>query len=168
MEVPAAVQEVVGVYYKTSQITSSTYTRYVQGAWELLTNMPTTVSSTGKALQLLGITESRTAYYQYKTYFTRPTDETYDLTDDAPNFQTKWIPLVHMNALINLLAGADITARTVEYITEALEAQGFPTGSGESLDQYLVRIFEYRLSRAMKDLNRNWPMKVKQSEVVWG
>lgn len=167
IEVPATVQAILGFMYRAYDSASST-TRYVPGAVELITGMPTTVSTTGKAIQIHTGAITRTGYYIYKSGFARPTDETYDLTDDAPNFETKWVPLVLLGALIDLLAGADLGARTVEYITDALESEGFPPGTGEAIDRALVRIYEYRLGKAVKLLNRTNPMRVEQNQVVYG
>jgi hypothetical protein len=157
IEVPADVAEILKVMYRTYETST---TRYVDGAFEFLEDVNTDVSTTGKALQLSGVPTSRTAYYVYRTWFTRPDDETYDLTDDAPNFETRWIELILLNALISMMAAADIPARTQEFITEALETQGFPVGAGETLDRALVRIFEYRLQRAKRRLYRDAPMRL--------
>jgi hypothetical protein len=167
IEVPAAVDKILKCAYRAYDSAVST-TRYIPAAVELLKDQPTAVSSTGQAIQLHGTPTGRTAYYVYRAKFARPADETYDLTDDAPGFETRWIPLILMNALIDLLAGADLGARTVEYLTEALEAEGFPAGSGESIDRALVRIYEYRLGKAVKALNRDHPIRVEQAQVVYG
>ncbi|MFH2071693.1 MAG: hypothetical protein ABIJ75_02455 [Actinomycetota bacterium] len=164
-EVPATVIEVLSVHHRIYEA-STTTTGYRPGSFEFLKDQPTDVSSTTKAIQLYGIPVGHTTYYVYKTYFTRPTDETYDLTDDAPNMPERFIKLITLGALIDLLAGADLDARSVEYITEALNAQGFPVGSGRDLVRSMVTVYEYRLEQAARRLNRDYPMTVEQMDAI--
>lgn len=165
VEVPAVVKDIVELKYRSYEAQTSV-TRYVEGGVEFQKRVPADVSATGKCILMHGVPTGRTAWYVYVTDFTRPDDETYDLTDDGPNFETRWIPLILLGALIDILFGSDIPARTTEYITDALEAQGWPVGSGETVDRALVRIYEYRLGQAKKRLNRDFPMRVEQMQVI--
>lgn len=165
VEVPAGVQQIIGLFYRSTEADTS-LTRFVPGGCELLENVPADISDTGKAIMLLGVPTGRTCYYIYKTTFARPEDESYDLTVDAPNFADEWIPLIVIGALVNILAGSDIPARTQEFITEAVETQGYPVGSGESISKALVRIYEYRLQKALRGLYRKVPMRVEHTRVV--
>ncbi|MFQ5524594.1 MAG: hypothetical protein ACE5F5_13650, partial [Acidimicrobiia bacterium] len=47
----------------------------------------------------------------------------------------------------SLLRGADVTAATVEYVTEALEREGFPPGAGESVSNALLRYQDFLIQR---------------------
>ncbi len=167
IEVPATVDRILSFSYRNSQYDTTT-TRYMPGAVQLLEDLPTTISSTGKAIQLHEVPTGRTGFYVYRKGFTRPDAETYDLTTSAPNFADEWIPLLIFGTLIPLLGGADITTRTQEFVTESMQTQGFPVGSGESISRALIRIYEYLLGKAKASLSRKRPMIVEKNQVVWG
>jgi hypothetical protein len=163
IEVLATVEEIVRYRYRSTDADSSV-TRYVEGAVELQEDHHTDVASSGKAIQLIGVPTGRTGYLTSKSSFSRPADETYDL--DTNSIDTSWHRLIVFDALVTLFAAADLTAEQQTYLTDAVQAQGFPVGSGESIDRSLIRVYEYLLTRAKKRLNQQYPMKVERSQVA--
>lgn len=160
IEVPAACVKPLHYRYRTSEVGSSDL-RYTEGRFEYMEDF--TPSSTTKAIQLHGVPEGRTGYLTYAYNFERPTVETYDF--EAKGFETEWIRFAVLGAVIQLAMRWDLPTRTQEFITEGLAMQGFPVGSGESIDRALIRVYEYGLQRAKKRLNRRWPMRVEMNKV---
>lgn len=162
IEMPATTRQVIKVMYRTVE-SDTTINRYVEGGFEFLDNFdPATYD---KAIQLYGVPTGRTAYVTYKTDLVRPTDETDDMGTDL-GLEDEWERLVIFDTLVHLFAGADIPARTVEYITEALEVQGFPVGAGNDIQTTLLRTFEYLLARQVKRLNARYPVRVVMNKAV--
>jgi len=155
IEVDAGVDDIIHYRYKTSEAVTSV-TTYLEGAVELLKNF--TPSSTTVAIQTQNIPSGRTGYLTYKGKFTRPSDETYDL--DTNLIKPEWFLLIRMGALIRIMAIQDLSARNNEFISDALQVQGFPVGSGESVDLALARIYQYLIREAEAWLTKDTPMMV--------
>ncbi len=159
ISVLATVDDVIHYRYKSSEA-STGITTYLDGTVELQKNLHADVSSTTVAIQTHGIPSGRTGYLTYKLAFPRPTAESYILDDTTNNIEPEWFMLVKLGAVIRLVSSWDLSARNNDFIAEALQAQGFPVGSGESVDLAMVRIYQYLMREAESRLMKDTPMQV--------
>lgn len=105
-----------------------------------------------------------TVLLQVKVRFTRPTAETTEITDIEPD----WEQLVVLGAVVNLLGAADMDAVQQDFITETFQAQGFPPGSGERLSRAAIRLYEYKLDKAKRELSNRYPVPTTMSGLTYG
>lgn len=119
------------------------------GEVELLSNFD--LASSGKALQWGSGSPSGGALITYKAKPARPTDESDDIED--LNILPSWQKPIVVGAAASLLRATDVGTVTVEFITEALEVEGFPPGMGENLSNALLRYQEYLIQRRAEAQN---------------
>lgn len=147
IEVANDVEEVLAFAIPNTDISES-YTRYTEAAVQFYRNAPWATTNE-RAIEVQGdIITGRTGHLIYLANLARPTDE--DDTFADLGLEESWGTLIVLGAAVRLIAGADVAAKTQEFITEAVEMQGFPVGSGEKIDRALVRIYEYLLNQARK------------------
>ena len=158
---PADCGEVLGCNY------------YGNGRWrscgvKLLKGFPD--SGTNGAFQFAGGAPGARGYVTYKAKPTRITAETNDLADEYDDYtiKTTWEPIVILEAVANVIASADIDAHTVEFITRAIEVQGFEVGSGESIRDALLRLAGYKRTMARKALMREHSIRIVQDGYAYG
>lgn len=156
IEVAADVEEVLDFRYSAYEAGYTTQ-KYPECAVELLPYPFPPATTTGRAIQLRGAPSSRTGYLRYLARFTRPTTEADTFTSLALN--EEWMPLLMYASLLRIMGPADLSSRQVQFITRALEVQGFPVGSGKTLAQTLVQMYEYLLGEAREAFRAQFPMK---------
>jgi len=146
---------------------------YGNGRWrscgvKLLKGFPD--SGTNGAFQFAGGAPGARGYVTYKAKPTRITAETNDLADEYDDYtiKTTWEPIVILEAVANVIASADIDAHTVEFITRAIEVQGFEVGSGESIRDALLRLAGYKRTMARKALMREHSIRIVQDGYAYG
>lgn len=102
--------------------------------------------SSGVGVQIQPRTAHQDIWIRYSKSFDRPTAETDTLLDLG--VETSWQRILIFGVLNWVLLTADIDAVTVEFVTEALEAQGFPATTGTSLSVAVTRMQRAELDRA--------------------
>ncbi len=141
VELPAACEEIIEVRYL-----SGNHWHLIRG-WVLLTDYPLT--STAKAIQFTAA-NSGSIQVKYRAAAIRPsTDETEVLLDDL-SVLDRWIKIVTVGAAAQMVSGEDVDQATIDFITEALAAQGFPVGSGADLRNSLLQFQDF-LIRPLAD-----------------
>lgn len=121
-----------------------------QGTWEELQDFP--LSSTGNAVQVSGVPENASLQIYYKKKTVRPTAEADTLA--SLNVETGWVKLLVVSAVAQLVSRADLSKATVDFITQALEAEaGGPVGSGADIRNALVQFSEFQLQPLKRQLH---------------
>lgn len=144
-EVDADVEEVLSARVGVG----SQWAMLDPGEVELLTNFD--LASSGKALQWGGGSPSGSALITYKAKPARPAAESD--TFATLNISDSWQKPIVVGAAASLLRATDVGTVTVEFITEALEVEGFPPGMGENLSNALLRYQEYLIQRRAEAQN---------------
>ena len=67
-----------------------------------------------------------------------------------------------------MMSGRDIPAATQSYITESLQAQAFPVGSGTSIRNSLLQYQQILITQARKYLRAKYPEAVEINGVNLG
>jgi len=89
---------------------------------------------------------------RYKASFGIPAAESDDLEGASIGFSASYAQVLIVSAVSYLVSGFDVDAKTQEFITEALERQGFPVGSGERLRNSLLTYRQLLLDRDSRRL----------------
>lgn len=89
-------------------------------------------------------------FVRYSKRFTRPSDASETLA--SLGVEDQWVRILIFGALGSLLAATDIDAATQEFITEALQAQGYPPGTGASLGITFARLRASAMQEARDEL----------------
>lgn len=139
-ELPAACEEILEVRMKDGQRWALT------GGWELLTDFP--LYSSGKAIQWLRGGSNDPIHVKYRAAAQRPTAESDDLADLG--VEEGWAKAIAVGAVAQLASKKDLSLSTVDFITEAMEAEGFRAGQGADLRNSLLQFQEYLL-RPLRD-----------------
>jgi len=156
VEMPAGTQRIL--QSKINNSTANT-TVYSDIPLELLTDFAG--STTEAAVQFpSGPTSGKTVYVVYASKFTRPTDETTNLTT-VSGLEDFHEQIVMVGAVAQLLSELDVDATTQNYITENLEQRGVPVGSGERLRNALLRYYGVLLDRARREQRSRFPQGVE-------
>jgi len=165
LEVPATVEDVVRYIYPE---TDSTNTRWLRGTIDLLRDFPGsggTPTPTSVAVQFINVPSGQNGYLTYKARFTRPTTESDDLSTSF-GCPTRWDELLIAGAVMRIMGGRNMDFATAEYLSDLLEAQGFPAGTGERLFQSMARLYNWLLDRARRDQSIYDEVGVLMTEVV--
>ena len=85
-------------------------------------------------------------WIRYSKSFPRPTSESETLA--SLGVDPSWDRILLFGALMSLILQSDIDAATQEFVTEALENQGFPPTSGAQLAVTLARLRQTQLVQA--------------------
>lgn len=101
---------------------------------------------------------------RYSVRPTRPTalTETYDQLGISPN----WEKAIIYAVLASVLLQPDLDARTQEFITESLQAQGFPPTTGANLSVALSRMHEVEVRKARDRLHSRNGVRVDMHSVL--
>ena len=110
-------------------------------------------SSTGLAARLRAPCGERNLL-RFKARFGVPTSEQTDLTSDSIGMDRAWEAALVVGAVAHLISGADLKARTQEFITEAIERLGYPVGSTERLRNSLLSYREFLVTREANRLKQ--------------
>lgn len=141
VELPAESGEVLKVLAG-----SGSRWRFISG-WDELQDFP--LSETGNAVQLPGISNGSIQVY-YKTKTVRPTVETDTLA--SLNVEDGWVKVVVLTAVASLIARTDLSKATAEFITQALEAEGFAPGEGADIRNALLQLEEFQIQPLKRQL----------------
>lgn len=151
------------IYPNTSS--GSSFLNYIEGSVQLLRDFPGVTSEV--IVQFPSdVPSGRAGYFTYKKRFSRPTAETTTLT--TLGVEEAWGTLIIIGAVAQLLARTDISTESVEFITEALESEAFPVGTGGDIRDNLVRYQQFLLSRAKRQLRKQYPERVRMNLNVQG
>ena len=101
----------------------------------------------------------------YKARFVQPTDETTVLS--SLGVLEHWERVVMAGAVADVLAGGDISRRVQEYVTETLQAQGIPFGSGERIRNSIARWAATLKDQAARDLLAETGVVVESPVAIW-
>lgn len=104
------------------------------------------------------------ARISYRMQFTRPTSESDDLQVDL-GVASRWEDLVLLGAVGSMLAGRELDQSTVEYLTEALEAQSVPIGQRTNVATAMLRARESKLRESARELRGRHrpPVRMKKA-----
>jgi len=122
--------------------------------------------NTVKALQFYSIQQGHTVYVTFKKKFVEPTDE--DTTLTAVGLEDEYESIVMAGVAAQMMSGRDIPAATQSYITESLQAQAFPVGSGTSIRNSLLQYQQILITQARKYLRAKYPEAVEINGVNIG
>lgn len=158
---PADVGEVLGVNYFH-------YGKWRSAGVKILHGFPD--SGTEEAYQFHGGMPGARAYVRYKAVPGRFTAETDDLGDEYQDFyiEPRWEPIVMLDTVAMLVSSVGVDAATQEFITEALAAQGFDAGEGESLRDSLLRFSNFKRAQASKALLRQYRPRMLLNGYAYG
>lgn len=155
-EVPATVMDAMFLWARSTGATD----------WEQVTSIRFLdhfpPSSTGKAIYA-GFDGS--GYLVHKKQLVRPPAEATDLVATSL-LEDQWEQLVAVSAVAYLVSGKDLAAATQSQLTEQLQAQGFPIGSGQRIREGLVRYQSFLLDKHKRALRSRNPVTVVVNEVV--
>lgn len=149
VEVPAGVLVPLKFWYQSGS-------QWRAGDVSLLPDFPP--SSTGKAVTFIGVPSGKNGHLVYRGKFTRPTAESDDLADLG--VEEAWVPILTTGAAAALIASEDLDKATVEWVTQQLEAQQFPTGSSTRLRDSLLRYRGYLIEQAQRSQRAEGPTAV--------
>lgn len=124
----------------------SGFTTYDKFSVPLFENFPP--SSTTKAIWpgMAG-----TGYLVYKKKFVRPTAESDDMSAVCL-VNDEWEQLVVVGAVAYLISGKDLSAATQEFLSDNLNAQGYPVDSSRRIREGLLRYQGLLLDKAKRSL----------------
>lgn len=118
-------------------------------AWDEIHDFPLT--STGIALQTYGQATAGMLQVYYKVSPIRPEAED-DLLEDL-GVAEGWVKAVVVGAVAQLVANKDIDASTIDFITEALEAEGFKVGAGTDVRNSLLQFHRFLMTPLKRALH---------------
>lgn len=127
---------------------------YAAGSAALLDRFPPSV--TGKAVQFYGTPVGRGGYITYRARFPRP-----DLTDDltALGVEREWERIVVVGAAAQSLPGREFSATAQEFISEQLQAEGYPPLTPVRQASALWQIRDRWLDEAARNLLADHPVR---------
>lgn len=154
VDVDATVEEIL----ETKIQSGSQWATVDPGQIELLVDFP--LASSERAVQYGPVVPSgKAAIIKYKAKASRPTTEADTLA--SLNIESSWEKAITVGVAASFLRRVDIDSATVDYITEALEHEGFPPGSGESVSNALLRYQDFLIGRRAQAQNiRTLPTQV--------
>lgn len=154
VEVPADVVSIVEARYLTGS-------RYLPVTIDFLPSF--SPSATGKAIQFYGTPTGKTVYVTYRGRFDRPTAEATELS--TLGVEPEWERIVAVGAAAQLIAGRELEPATLEFVTEALQTEGYPTGSSSRLRDSLLRYYGYLIDQASRNLQADMQIPVVRNVV---
>jgi len=130
-----------------------------------LIDVPTSVTSTGKAVQFSGIQTGVPVHVTFKKKFGTVTNESTTLSDVG--LETEYEPIIMAGVAAQMVAGRDIPTITAEYITQQIAIGNYPVGSSNSLRNSLLQYQQLLVQQARKDLRARYPEPVQLNSVVY-
>ena len=119
-----------------------------------------------KALQFYSIQQGHTVYVTFKKKFVEPTAESDTLANVG--LEDEYESIIMAGVAAQMMSGRDIPAATQSYITESLQAQAFPVGSGTSIRNSLLQYQQILITQARKYLRAKYPEAVEINGVNLG
>ena len=141
MELPEDAAEVTDVLYQSGHSWVP-----VQG-WQDFRNFPHT--SSGRAIQTRRVTGVPLLVY-YRKAPVRPTAESDELADLF--IEDSWVKVIEVGAVAQLMANKDLDQATIDFITEALEAQNFQVGQGADIRNSLIQYQNFLMNPLRRQL----------------
>ena len=130
-----------------------------------LIDVPTSVTSTGKAVQFNGIQTGVPVHVTFKKKFGTVANEDSTLSDIG--LETEYEPIIMAGVAAQMVAGKDIPTVTAEYITDQIAVGNYPVGSSNSLRNSLLQYQQLLITQARKDLRARYPEPVQLNSVVY-
>jgi len=130
-----------------------------------LIDVPTSVTSTGKAVQFSGIQTGVPVHVTFKKKFGTVTNEDTTLSDIG--LETEYEPIIMAGVAAQMVAGRDIPTVTASYITDQISVGNYPVGSSNSLRNSLLQYQQLLVQQARKDLRARYPEPVQMNSVVY-
>jgi len=130
-----------------------------------LIDVPTSVTSTGKAVQFSGIQTGVPVHVTFKKKFGTVTNESTTLANVG--LETEYEPIIMAGVAAQMVAGRDIPTITAEYITQQIAVGNYPVGSSNSLRNSLLQYQQLLVQQARKDLRARYPEPVQMNSVVY-
>lgn len=150
VELPADCEEIIEV--RSSVGGGWAYT----ASWEFLSPYPNVPS--GKALQFgLGGGYGH-GYVVYKARTKRPQSEADTL--ESLNVDPSWVKVAAVGAVAHVVANEDIDRLTAEFITRALEVEGFTIGQGTDLRNGLLQYQQFLMEPLRRAVQARTPVSV--------
>ena len=122
--------------------------------------------NTVKALQFHSIQQGHTVFVTFKKKFVEPTAESTTLS--TVGLEDEYESIIMAGVAAQMMSGRDIPAATQSYITESLQAQAFPVGSGTSIRNSLLQYQQILITQARKYLRAKYPEAVEINGVNLG
>ena len=119
-----------------------------------------------KALQFYSIQQGHTVYVTFKKKFVEPTAESDTLANVG--LEDEYESIIMAGVAAQMMSGRDIPAATQSFITESLQAQAFPVGSGTSIRNSLLQYQQILITQARKYLRAKYPEAVEINGVNLG
>jgi len=130
-----------------------------------LIDVPTSVTSTGKAVQFSGIQTGVPVHVTFKKKFGTVTNEATTLADVG--LETEYEPIIMAGVAAQMIAGKDIPAMTADYISEQIAVSNYPVGSSNNIRNSLLQYQQLLIQQARKDLRARYPEPVQMNSVVY-
>lgn len=150
VDLPANTEAVLSVRANDSNVVWA-----LVSYWEFLRDHP--ASATGRSVAVLDVGPATQCVVSVRTKPLAPTSPTDDLEDLG--VEPHWHPVIIADILTAMLASREASTATTEFITEGLEREGFPVGSGTQVARILRDWRDTHLERAKRQ-------KVATEEVV--
>lgn len=122
-------------------------------SWDLIRGFPHV--STGVAVQVGGSPNCALHVY-YRQVPQRPTAETDELADLGVS--DGWVKIVAVGAVAEVIAGEDIDRATINFITRALEAEGFQA-QGADIRNSLLQYQDFLMGPVKRALEQATPQR---------
>lgn len=114
----------------------------VQG-WDFKRNFPH--YSSGRALQLRGLAAGTIIHVYFRRLPSRPAAESDTIADLY--IEESWVKPIMVGAVAQVVANKDLDQATIDFITEALENQGFEIGAGADIRNSLLQFQDFLVQR---------------------
>lgn len=158
-EAPGALIEPLHFTYTSgAQVRQADHVKWFQ-------NLDATITASGVGVDAPGVAAGTSGWLTYRARFDRPTLESDDLADLG--VESGWERMIVVGAAAQLLGARDVEQATYEFVTESLERQGFPVGSGSRVRDSLIRYYEYLLDQAKQSLWARTEPVVTYNSLSW-
>ena len=118
------------------------------------------------ALQFYSIDQGHTCYLTFKKKFVEPTAESDTLA--TIGLEDEYEAIIMAGVAAQMMSGRDIPMATQNYISESLQAQAFPVGSGTNIRNSLLQYQQILITQARKYLRAKYPEAVEINGVNTG
>lgn len=118
------------------------------------------------ALQFYSIDQGHTCYITFKKKFVEPTAESDTLA--TIGLEDEYEAIIMAGVAAQMMSGRDIPMATQNYISESLQAQAFPVGSGTNIRNSLLQYQQILITQARKYLRAKYPEAVEINGVNTG
>ncbi len=143
LELPEGAKEVI-------DIRASYGGKWVRaGSWDEIHDFPLVAS--GVAVQVKGLIDSVPIHIYYKKAASRPAAETDTLADLGVS--ESWVKVIAVMAAAQAISNKDLDEATIEFITHALDVEGFGIGQGANIRNSLVQYGNFLMAPLKRALH---------------